>query len=145
MRIIHGSGFNEEDKRSYIKLVYQNIFMAMQSMIRAMDLLKIQYEDGTCTVSSRNYHSKNICHSPISRRKRNLFGALTTKRWRSLRAPSWRRSRTCGATPGSRSVTTAGGSTSWQTPPSSKCHWYLTENWTWTSKSDVFFHFVLSH
>merc|ERR1712241_5119 len=49
MRIIHGSGFNDEDKRTYIKLVYQNIFMAMQSMIRAMDLLKIQYEDGTCT------------------------------------------------------------------------------------------------
>ena len=50
MRIIHGSGFTEEDKRTFIKLVYQNIFMAMQSMIRAMDLLKIQYEDGTCTV-----------------------------------------------------------------------------------------------
>jgi len=49
MRIIHGSGFNDDDKRTYIKLVYQNIFMAMQSMIRAMDLLKIQYEDGTCT------------------------------------------------------------------------------------------------
>ena len=50
MRIIHGSGFTEEDKRTFIKLVYQNIFMAMQSMIRAMDLLKIQYEDATCTV-----------------------------------------------------------------------------------------------
>jgi len=45
MRIIHGAGFSDEDKRTYIKLVYQNIFMAMQSMIRAMDLLKIQYED----------------------------------------------------------------------------------------------------
>lgn len=43
MRIIHGSGYSDEDKRSFIKLVYQNIFMAMQSMIRAMDLLKIQY------------------------------------------------------------------------------------------------------
>lgn len=43
MRIIHGSGYSDEDKRGFIKLVYQNIFMAMQSMIRAMDLLKIQY------------------------------------------------------------------------------------------------------
>ena len=51
MRIIHGSGFNDDDKRTYIKLVYQNIFMAMQSMIRAMDLLKIQYEDASCNVS----------------------------------------------------------------------------------------------
>ncbi|XP_018328194.1 guanine nucleotide-binding protein G(q) subunit alpha isoform X3 [Agrilus planipennis] len=43
MRIIHGAGYSDEDKRGFIKLVYQNIFMAMQSMIRAMDLLKIQY------------------------------------------------------------------------------------------------------
>lgn len=43
MRIIHGAGYSDEDKRGFIKLVFQNIFMAMQSMIRAMDLLKIQY------------------------------------------------------------------------------------------------------
>lgn len=47
MRIIHGSGYSDEDKRGFIKLVYQNIFMAMQSMIRAMDLLKIQYGDSS--------------------------------------------------------------------------------------------------
>ncbi|CAF3833988.1 unnamed protein product [Rotaria magnacalcarata] len=45
MRIIHGTGYSEEDKRSFVKLVYQNIFMAMHSMIRAMDTLKIQYRD----------------------------------------------------------------------------------------------------
>ncbi len=45
MRIIHGTGYSEEDKRSFIKLVYQNIFMAMHSMIRAMDTLKIQYRN----------------------------------------------------------------------------------------------------
>ncbi|XP_043577246.1 guanine nucleotide-binding protein G(q) subunit alpha [Chiloscyllium plagiosum] len=44
MRIIHGSGYSDEDKRSYTKLVYQNIFTAMQSMIRAMETLKIQYK-----------------------------------------------------------------------------------------------------
>ncbi|XP_060525204.1 G protein alpha q subunit isoform X1 [Cylas formicarius] len=43
MRIIHGAGYSDDDKRGFIKLVYQNIFMAMQSMIKAMDLLKIQY------------------------------------------------------------------------------------------------------
>lgn len=51
MRIIHGSGYSDEDKRGFIKLVYQNIFMAMQSMIRAMDLLKIQYKDPSMNVS----------------------------------------------------------------------------------------------
>lgn len=47
MRIIHGAGYSDEDKRGFIKLVYQNIFMAMQSMIRAMDLLKIQYVESS--------------------------------------------------------------------------------------------------
>lgn len=51
MRIIHGSGYSDEDKRGFIKLVYQNIFMAMQSMIRAMDLLKIVYKDHRSHVS----------------------------------------------------------------------------------------------
>ncbi|KAL7854566.1 hypothetical protein SRHO_G00167560 [Serrasalmus rhombeus] len=44
MRIIHGSGYTDEDKRSFTKLVYQNIFTSMQAMIRAMDNLKIQYK-----------------------------------------------------------------------------------------------------
>lgn len=51
MRIIHGSGYSDEDKRGFIKLVYQNIFMAMQSMIRAMDILKIQYSSPNNTVN----------------------------------------------------------------------------------------------
>ena len=48
MRIIHGSGYTDEDKRGFIKLVFQNIFMAMQTMIRAMDGLKILYENSDC-------------------------------------------------------------------------------------------------
>lgn len=47
MRIIHGAGYSDEDKRGYIKSVYQNIFMAMQSMIDAMDVLKINYGNST--------------------------------------------------------------------------------------------------
>jgi len=43
MRIIHGNGYSEEDKRQHIRLVYQNVFMAMQAMIRAMDTLEIPY------------------------------------------------------------------------------------------------------
>jgi hypothetical protein len=51
MRIIHGTGYSEEDKRAFVKLVYQNIFMAMHIMIRAMDTLKIQYRDKRNEVS----------------------------------------------------------------------------------------------
>ncbi|XP_036886212.1 guanine nucleotide-binding protein subunit alpha-14 [Sturnira hondurensis] len=43
MRIIHGSGYSDEDRKGFTKLVYQNIFTAMQAMIRAMDMLRIQY------------------------------------------------------------------------------------------------------
>ncbi|UMM10716.1 hypothetical protein L5515_000362 [Caenorhabditis briggsae] len=45
MRIIHGQGYSDEDKRAHIRLVYQNVFMAIQSMIRAMDTLCIQFGD----------------------------------------------------------------------------------------------------
>uniref|UniRef100_A0A1I7WVR8 7TM_GPCR_Srx domain-containing protein n=1 Tax=Heterorhabditis bacteriophora TaxID=37862 RepID=A0A1I7WVR8_HETBA len=33
MRIIHGNGYSDEDKRQHIRLVYQNIFMAIQVSI----------------------------------------------------------------------------------------------------------------
>ena len=44
MRIIHGAGYTDEDKRGFTKLVYQNIFTAMQAMIRAMETLYIPYK-----------------------------------------------------------------------------------------------------
>lgn len=44
MRIIHGSGYSEEDKKGFTKLVYQNIFTSVQAMIRAMDTLQIPYK-----------------------------------------------------------------------------------------------------
>lgn len=57
MRIIHGSGYSDEDKKGFIKVVYQNIFMAMQSMIKAMDMLKIQYGSPESIVSFQIYYS----------------------------------------------------------------------------------------
>ncbi|XP_008285201.1 guanine nucleotide-binding protein subunit alpha-14-like [Stegastes partitus] len=45
MRIIHGGGYTDEDKRSYAKLVFQNIYTSMQTMIRAMEALSISFAD----------------------------------------------------------------------------------------------------
>lgn len=45
MRIIHGAGYSDEERRTFIKLVYQNIYMAMFTMIRAMESLRIAYEN----------------------------------------------------------------------------------------------------
>ena len=54
MKIIHGSGYSDEEKRGFIKLVYQNIFMAMNSMVRAMDTLKIPYNEPQNEVTLHN-------------------------------------------------------------------------------------------
>ncbi|KAF7261005.1 hypothetical protein EG68_01861 [Paragonimus skrjabini miyazakii] len=45
MRIIHGSGYSEDDKRAFICLIYQNIFLAMTTMLEAMQKLGIIYSD----------------------------------------------------------------------------------------------------
>ncbi|XP_002121062.2 guanine nucleotide-binding protein G(q) subunit alpha isoform X1 [Ciona intestinalis] len=44
MRIIHGAGYSDEDKRSFIKLVYQNIVTSIQNMSAAMQTLNLEYE-----------------------------------------------------------------------------------------------------
>lgn len=64
MRIIHGAGYSDEDKQGFIKLVYQNIFMAMQSMIRAMELLKIQY--GNKTSEEKAEMVREIDHETVT-------------------------------------------------------------------------------
>lgn len=51
LRIIHGVGYSDKDKKGFIKFIYRNIFMIMQSMIKAMDLLKIEYKDPANFVS----------------------------------------------------------------------------------------------
>lgn len=45
MRIIHGDGYSDDDKRSFIKLVYQNILTSMHNMTAAMQTLGIDYSD----------------------------------------------------------------------------------------------------
>lgn len=43
MRIIHGKGYSEEDRRSFAKLVFQNIFTSLKALTMAMSVLKIPY------------------------------------------------------------------------------------------------------
>ena len=71
MRIIHGAGYTEEDRKTFTKLVYQNIFMAINAMIRAMDTLKIAYGDPTNEVNIElrlirlyAFHTGNILLGP---------------------------------------------------------------------------------
>ncbi|KPP75657.1 hypothetical protein Z043_105079 [Scleropages formosus] len=50
MRIIHGSGYSEEDRRGFTRIVYQNIFTSMQAMVQAMECLGIPLADPRNTV-----------------------------------------------------------------------------------------------
>lgn len=43
MRIIHGRGFSQEDRKGFVKCIYQNIFTAIKAMTAAMTTLKIPY------------------------------------------------------------------------------------------------------
>ncbi|XP_056146290.1 guanine nucleotide-binding protein subunit alpha-14-like [Lampris incognitus] len=52
MRIIHGAGYSEADRKGFTKLVFQNIVTAIQALIRAMKVLRIDYID-----------DKNISHA----------------------------------------------------------------------------------
>ena len=61
MRIIHGAGYSDEDKREFIIPVYQNIFIAMQSMIRAMDMLQIPYGNQLNMVINLFYFAITKC------------------------------------------------------------------------------------
>jgi len=54
MRIIHGSGFSEDERRNFVRVVHHNLCVAMQTLIRAMEKLQIQYEDISNVVSSLN-------------------------------------------------------------------------------------------
>ncbi|XP_028273369.1 guanine nucleotide-binding protein G(q) subunit alpha-like [Parambassis ranga] len=45
MRIIHGSGYSEADRKGFIHIVFQNIITAIKDLIRAMKTLQIEYFD----------------------------------------------------------------------------------------------------
>uniref|UniRef100_A0A673MP30 Guanine nucleotide-binding protein subunit alpha-11 n=1 Tax=Sinocyclocheilus rhinocerous TaxID=307959 RepID=A0A673MP30_9TELE len=54
MRIIHGRGYTEEDRRAYAKLVFQNIFASIHNLLQAMEHLNIPFVDGKNKVCTRN-------------------------------------------------------------------------------------------
>lgn len=62
MRIIHGSGYSDEDKKGFCKLIFQNVFMSIQSMIKGMEQLGIPYSDASNGVSFENDRMKVSTH-----------------------------------------------------------------------------------
>ncbi|XP_051551519.1 guanine nucleotide-binding protein subunit alpha-11-like isoform X1 [Myxocyprinus asiaticus] len=60
MRIIHGNGFLEEERRNFTKLVFQNIFTAMRAMTEAMTTLKIPYGNPQNEIYAQWFHGQEI-------------------------------------------------------------------------------------
>lgn len=52
MRIIHGSGYTEADRKGFSCIVFQNIITAIRDLIWAMKTLQIEYFDDQNTVRS---------------------------------------------------------------------------------------------
>ncbi|XP_010766038.1 guanine nucleotide-binding protein subunit alpha-11-like [Notothenia coriiceps] len=69
MRIIHGSGYTDEDKKGFTKLVYQNIFTSMQAMIRATENLKIPFKYEQNKVCTRCKRKRGEEHLTVLRKK----------------------------------------------------------------------------
>jgi len=57
MRIIHGKGFSTDKRRSYTKLVFQNISQAMRAITEAMKTLKIPYSIYIYTLPVKSFRS----------------------------------------------------------------------------------------
>ncbi|XP_076613841.1 guanine nucleotide-binding protein subunit alpha-14-like [Chaetodon auriga] len=54
MRIIHGRGYSEADRKGFTRLVFQNIVTAIQALIHAMKTLQIDYiDDGNVSHAQR--------------------------------------------------------------------------------------------
>ncbi|XP_057675877.1 guanine nucleotide-binding protein subunit alpha-11-like [Corythoichthys intestinalis] len=45
IRILHGNGYSESQRMSFIRLVCQNVVTAMQTLIEAMRILRVDYAD----------------------------------------------------------------------------------------------------
>ena len=50
MRIIHGNGYSDEERRQQIPLICRNTFTIMQSLIAAMEKFHISYGDESASV-----------------------------------------------------------------------------------------------
>ena len=61
MRIIHGAGYTDEDRKGFRIMVFQNIHKVIRTLCEQMDNLQIEYETEINAVSN-----KMLCHAIIN-------------------------------------------------------------------------------
>lgn len=78
MRIIHGQGFSEEERKAFSKCIFQNIFTAMKAMTGAMASLKIPYTNPENQVEHKHASAgkhRTSAHAPVSKHTSAGVGA----------------------------------------------------------------------
>ncbi|XP_067272113.1 guanine nucleotide-binding protein G(q) subunit alpha-like [Pseudorasbora parva] len=60
MKIIHGKGFSDDERRNYAKLVFQNILQAMSAITEAMNTLKIPYSNPQNEIYAQRFQDQDI-------------------------------------------------------------------------------------
>ncbi|KAI4790110.1 hypothetical protein KUCAC02_034824 [Chaenocephalus aceratus] len=136
MRIIHGRGYSDEDKRGFSRLVHQNIFTAMQAMF-------CNPVSWLCFGKSTLCDPRRVRTGDETQKKKTKFPLIIerTPLWcagwtwsesRLFRSRTPTPSRVCGATRGFSSATIARGSTSSLTPPDT-----IWMKWTGCSEGRV--------
>ncbi|XP_028855756.1 guanine nucleotide-binding protein subunit alpha-15.1 isoform X2 [Denticeps clupeoides] len=61
MRIIHGDGYSDDERRAFARLVFQNIFTSVKAMTNAMTALRIPYADPQNEVYAGWVQDVDIC------------------------------------------------------------------------------------
>ncbi|XP_061539069.1 guanine nucleotide-binding protein subunit alpha-11-like [Phycodurus eques] len=74
MRIIHGRGFSEEDRKEFTKCIFQNIFTAIKAMTGAMTTLKIPYSNPENEFYASKIENINTAH--ITKLERDHVDAI---------------------------------------------------------------------
>ncbi|KAG7230805.1 hypothetical protein INR49_019619, partial [Caranx melampygus] len=74
MRIIHGRGFSEEERRGFAKCIFQNIFTAINAMTGAMTVLKIPYSNPENEIFAQWMQDVNTVH--ITQLERGYVDAI---------------------------------------------------------------------
>ncbi|XP_062251771.1 guanine nucleotide-binding protein subunit alpha-11-like [Platichthys flesus] len=62
MRIIHGRGFSEEERKTFAKCIFQNIFLAIKAMTGAMTTLRIPYSNPENEMFAKWLQDVNTVH-----------------------------------------------------------------------------------
>ena len=55
MKIIHETGYSDEERKAYRPVVYSNTIQSMMAIIRAMGQLKIEFRNGARSDDARTF------------------------------------------------------------------------------------------